>query len=341
MKKVSLVVSDYLQNNVIFDESGIHRDDIFDRFVALKLLFQKCGYDLSTDDINTVEESEFVIYSSNMPKNMPVDKDKSFIILSESEFIRPDNYDRNKHEYFNKVFTWHDEFVDGKKYIKLNYAHKFPNTITAGFNRKLCHLISANKKPPHSISNDLYSKRVDAIRWFEKYKPADFDLYGVGWDKMAFSSSKIAKLMKKVSPLNKIANALFFKEYSSYRGKVDNKKEAMQKYKFSICFENAKNIPGYITEKIFDSFFSGCIPIYWGANNIQQYIPADCYIDMRRFSSFDELYHYISGINEEQYNNFIANISKYLKSDEAIQFSSQGFAQTIVETVTGEIHDNK
>lgn len=336
MKKISLVVSDYLKSNLIFDESGIHRDDIFDRFVELRKGFNELGYDLSTDDINTIEESELVLYSSNMPEVLPIVKDKSFIILSESEFIRPDNYDTSKHESFSKIFTWHDDFVDGEKYIKLNYAHKFPDVIKSNFQtRKLCHLISANKKPPHSVVNDLYCKRVEAIRWFEQNHACDFDLFGVNWNKLTYSSNKLTKLMSKLTLLEVLVNKLFFKGYPSYKGKVDNKKEIAEGYRFSICFENAKNIPGYITEKIFDSFFAGCIPIYWGANNIQDYIPGNCYIDMRDFSSFDELYEYISNVSEDEYNDYIRNIKHYLTTDKAMQFSSKKFAQTIISTLIG------
>jgi hypothetical protein len=275
-----------------------------------------------------------------MPKELPENRQKSFIILSESEFIRPDNYDKLKHEYFNKVFTWHDDFVDNKKYIKLNYAHKFPSVIQSQFNRKLCSLISANKKPPHSIENDLYGKRVDAIRWFEQNKPEDFDLFGMNWDQISYSSDRFTRLMKRLPVVNKMFNLLCFKKFPSYKGKVDSKKKTLEKYRFSICFENAKNIPGYITEKIFDSFFAGCIPVYWGANNIQEYVPDNCYIDMRKFSSFDELYEHITSISEEQYNAYIENINQYLETDKAIQFSSQGFAQTIINTVLGDNHDH-
>jgi len=42
-------------------------------------------------------------------------------------------------------------------------------------------------------------------------------------------------------------------------------------YKFIICFENSKT-PGYVTEKIFNVFASGSIPIYDGAPNITDYI---------------------------------------------------------------------
>ena len=39
----------------------------------------------------------------------------------------------------------------------------------------------------------------------------------------------------------------------------------LQQYKFNICPENSIS-PGYVTEKLFQSLFSGCIPIYNGWN---------------------------------------------------------------------------
>lgn len=44
----------------------------------------------------------------------------------------------------------------------------------------------------------------------------------------------------------------------------DNKFKFLANYRFNLCPENSLG-EGYITEKIFDSIRSGCIPIYWGA----------------------------------------------------------------------------
>lgn len=46
----------------------------------------------------------------------------------------------------------------------------------------------------------------------------------------------------------------------------DNKREFLKLYKFNLCPENT-NFKGYVTEKIFDAIYSGCIPIYWGSEN--------------------------------------------------------------------------
>jgi hypothetical protein len=46
----------------------------------------------------------------------------------------------------------------------------------------------------------------------------------------------------------------------------DDKKIYLQQFQFNICSENAAS-PGYVTEKLFESFEAGAIPIYWGDEN--------------------------------------------------------------------------
>ena len=40
----------------------------------------------------------------------------------------------------------------------------------------------------------------------------------------------------------------------------------------------------------FDAFVAGNIPIYWGADDIEDYIPKNCFIDRRNFSNHEKLY---------------------------------------------------
>jgi len=279
-----------------------------------------------------------------MPLILPKkdDIEKSYIILSESAFIYPENYDKTKHTYFNKIFTWDDTLVDNKKYFKLNYAHKFPDSINKDLSKKekLCMLISANKNAPHTQVNDLYVKRREAIRWFERHHSEDFDLYGVGWDRYRFSGPIFIRALNRVPYLPQLFAKLIKQTYPSYKGMVDNKKEVMEKYKFSICYENAKDISGYITEKIFDSFFAGCVPIYWGADNILDYVPKECFIDKRDFDSYEELYQYIKNISDEEYLQYLVNIETYLNSEQAFQFKSEGYVESVVSVVLGDVNDN-
>lgn len=343
MKKVSLVIAKYLQKNAIFNTySELNRDDIFDKYINLKDEFIKYNYDLSTNDINSIAESDIVLYFDT-PGRLPKKENihKSYLVLVESDLIRPDNYDKNKHKFFNKIFTWHDDLVDNKKYFKLNFAHLFPKTINKDLikKEKLCMLISGNKNSPIKDKRELYSKRKEAIRWFEKNHSSDFDLYGMGWDKYRFSGVKVIRAFNRVPFVPELFAKITKESYSSYKGVVENKKEVMQKYKFSICYENAKDIPGYITEKIFDSFFAGCVPVYWGANNITDYIPKECFIDKRDFKTYEELYMFLTEMQDGEYIRYLINIENYLNSKDSLLFTGKGFAKKLVVDITGTQND--
>jgi hypothetical protein len=162
-------------------------------------------------------------------------------------------------------------------------------------------MIACNK---HSAdSRQLYSERVRAIEFFEQYAPTDFDLYGVGWDGQ---------------------------KYTTHKGSVADKQTCLQQYKFCICYENCRDCPGYVTEKIFDCLVAGCVPVYLGARNIHEYVPRECYIDRRNFASYHELYTYLHTMSEQQYQNYQQAIQTYVHSVQAQQFSSQGFIDTVV-----------
>ena len=125
--------------------------------------------------------------------------------------------------------------------------------------------------------------------------------------------------------------------FPSYRGKVVSKFETMQKYRFSICYENVRDLAGYITEKIWDSFIAGCVPIYWGASNITYYIPQDCFIDRRKFANHEELYKFIASMSESEYTAYQERIAAFLISEKAQLFSAETFAETIVNTIMKDL----
>jgi len=331
MKKVSIVVHKFYQNNRLFDLSDkiVNRDNCMHPFYILKNKFKELGYDLSTNDINSIEESVFVIYNE-MPNVLPIKKyiDKSYLLIFESELIKPDNWNKDNHQYFHRIFTWKDVIVDNKKYIKINFSQEIIKNINKDVfkKKKLCTLIAGNKIKIHPL--ELYSKRVEAIDWFEKNHRDDFDFYGIGWDKYVTTNNYVHYF------INKFKLASFFsKKYLAYKGKVENKRMTLEQYKFAICYENARDISGYITEKIFDCFFAGCIPIYWGANNIIEHIPKECFVDKREFKTYDELYNFMINMSEKTYLNYLNAIESFLNSEQAYLYSSEYFATTIINSL--------
>ncbi len=288
---------------------------------------------ITLDMVSNYKELDAIIFldyprSSKLVRdNFDLDIPK-YLVVFESILIHPDNWDLEKQKFFDKIFTWNDEIIDNKKYFKMNFSHEMPSSINKSVKKeRLCTIIAGNKQVDHPL--ELYSKRVEAIRWFEEHHPEDFDLYGIGWDEYRFSGSKIVRALNRVKPLTR----LLAEKHPSYRGSVKNKKQTLEKYKFSICYENARDIPGYITEKIFDCFFSGCVPVYWGANNISEHIPSSCFIDQRKFSSYEDLYQYIKYMPNEEYLTYLDEIECFIQSKKSYSFSAECFAKTIVDQV--------
>ncbi len=280
---------------------------------ALNLLGYECIYiynaqiaKLSNDDF----EYLILLNYTKTPKNhlLRLEKEKLVLMCFEPELVDAKNHNSSIHNLFGKVITCFDRFK-GFKYHKFFYW-PWVNTVLINkphpFNeRKLATLINGCKKNKHP--DELYSKRTDVITFFEKSKFNDFEFYGHKWDS---------------------------KKYKNYRGSIptiSGKRAILEKYRFCFCFENIKNIPGYISEKILDCLHSGCVPIYWGASNIDLYIPKNCYILREDFGSLQEIYDFIKSMPEEQYRQYLDNIKNYLSSDLAFLFSDANFVDSVLK----------
>ncbi|CAN5613171.1 glycosyltransferase family 10 [soil metagenome] len=338
MKKASLVIEEFYQANKIFDLNDPSRNRDNSMYFAARLRdeLKTRGYDLQTNDIHSPHESDLAIYVE-MPKRAdlfpkPKNKAKSSIILYESDLIRPDNWDTAKHEMFERVFTWNDDLVSRQptRYIKSNFAYKIPSGPTAVpfAKRKLCTLIAGNKSVKHPL--ELYTARRDFIRWAEKNIPGEFEYYGVGWEHSYLNGGFVHKVLRRL----KLLPYLPVRPSPSYRGKVGEKNPVLSQYRFSICFENGRDIPGYVTEKILDSLFAGCVPVYWGAPNIAAHIPANCFIDFRDFLTetdpFSALAAHMKSMTETRWNQFQMDIAAFLSGEKIRPYAAEPWAEMIV-----------
>ena len=335
MKKACLVVDPpYLDNRIFLkDNNPLNRDNCLAFFHQLQDMLAVQGIVLATQDIHDETVSDFVFYN-DIPKQLRKIDGKSVLFLWESDVIKPWNWDIDRHKPFDLIFTWNDEFVDNKRYFKFNFTHgsNFPFKTFVNKSKFAC-IISGNKSVTHPL--ELYSERERVIRWFEANKSSDFDLFGVGWGLKTFNGI--------LRPFNRIPimRRVFSEKWPSYRGPVQDKLRTLSDYKFSICFENAKNIPGYITEKLFDVMAAGTIPIYWGAPNIEYYVPKECFIDFTQFRSMDQLYDYLIKMDDVTYSKIQDEISIFLSSRQHDQFLPGPVAGSVVNVLTWYMDSNK
>ncbi len=229
-----------------------------------------------------------------------LDSKKMVLFLWEPPSVEPSSFAPETLARFSKVFTWDDDLVDNVKFFKFHYPvlRGRIDEIPSFASKKFCTLIASrlNSKYPQ----ELYSARLKTARFFED-KPDEFDLYGKNWGK---------------------------KKLKNWRGTIPDKLSVLKNYKFSICYENTQGHKGYITEKIFDCFAAGCVPVYWGAPNVTDYIPAEAFIDRRQFKDDAELYAFLKSITPEQYERYLDAAAAYLKSEKAQLFTSENFVRS-------------
>jgi hypothetical protein len=283
-----------------------------DGFHNLAHVIEEYGYKVKeTRTFKNLKNAKYIvvfdIHDHKLKKIKRLNRNKLVLFTWEPPTAVEKNYDKKLHKYFSKIYTTVDNLVDNKKYFKFYYPDKrdFHHSDIAFENKKLLCTIIGNHKSNYKFEN--YTERLNAIKFFEDFAPFDLDFYGRGWDKNNFKT---------------------------YKGVVEDlSKSILKNYKFSICYENTINIKGYITEKIFDSFAYGAIPIYLGCENVTDYIPKNCFIDKRDFKSYSELYTYLKTMPKEKYYEYLLNIQDFLKSEKANLFTSKKLISTFIEAL--------
>lgn len=323
-------------NNEIFNKRSRRKAAYL--ITARQLLFQK-NIEINTIDLALDKTTIKDIYMDlpypweltlwiRILKNIK----KNILFMAEPPNVNPFNYIQIFHLLFPKIYTWNDSIVNNRKYFKYYQPQPIATKnikikIVLFKDKKLLTIMNVNWLPflPFQLltfaTKELYSERLKAIDFFNKYYPKDFDLYGRDWNKP-----------QKFSIRQRIFGC---KNYQTYRGKFaqKDKYKILSKYKFCLCLENCE-IEGNISEKIFDCFKSGCVPIYWGAPNIASFIPQNCFIDFRRFKNYYELSEFLATIKEETYNIYIKEIRRFLSSRTFTKrWSYESFAKVFLKAI--------
>lgn len=275
---------------------------------ARTLGFKIRGYD--------IKEKDFANYANNLKSNplpykvlvwnhcfdpnseiFTLPKEKLIYFLWEPWDISPSYY-----SLFSRVYTWDDSLVDNIKFFKYYYPYLMPmrTDLPLFEDRKFCTMV-ASQWHPH---------RIQIINFFENKPQGEFEFYGF-WGYP--SKNYIGSIPGTHSGVEKTA--------------------ILKTYRFCICFENSVQFKGYVTEKIFCCFAAGCVPVYYGATNIEEYIPKNCYVDYRDFSNDEELYQHLKNMPKDIFEEYLTNIRIFLQSEKAQLFSPENFDKTFLEAI--------
>ena len=324
----------YGDNNIndLFD-SHPSKINLHAQWIALKKQLYNLGIDLVSKEFLNLKSPDLEIHLNVWKKNKC--KCPIFSILTETNYIHPYNLNIYLLKEYKHVFSWNPNLVSMGLATKIQLAHPMGKGVIDGYKKRnqLVVLFGSNRSiRGWHPKNNLYSERVKTIRWFERNAPNVFALYGKKWNMSGRLPTRFGAF------IHSIEKRLPFKysPFPSWKGVILNKQDILKNSRFSIVYENIKGLKGYITEKIFDAFVAGNVPVYWGAEDIDNYIPKECFIDRRSFISHEKLYDFLKNMSEKQYINYQKNIKNFIEN-QSEEFSCKRFAEIIsfkiVETI--------
>ncbi len=208
--------------------------------------------------------------------------------------------------------------------------------------RRFLVMINSNKRPRLYVS-ELYTERLRALEFFGRYD--EIDLFGLGWNlpPVRVGETWVPSAMRRANTrLGRVAyrviqsrDPLLSAARRVYRGAAPSKAETLGGYTFAICFENMV-LPGWITEKIFDCFFAGTIPVYWGAPDVGEWIPEECFIDMTRFRDYVELREFLRSLGPVEIVAYREAARDFVRSARFAPFSKGSFADLVRSLVLSD-----
>ena len=223
------------------------------------------------------------------------------------------------------VFGSKNKIIESKSKIKIFYTHEAVNryieykdnclqcvNLSLGFNHiehknyiRLPAWILWNFDYINLNKDNIFKKVIEINN--AKYTKTKFASLIASW---GGDGNLRNEIYNKISKIDKIyCPSKFLHNDDSLKYEFnDNKLEYLKQFKFNICPENLIE-DGYITEKLFDAFKSGCIPIWNGDKNIEpDIINKNSVLYWEKDSDNKELLKEIERLNKEEayYNNFIS-----------------------------------
>jgi alpha(1,3/1,4) fucosyltransferase len=336
---------------------------LLEPFAYLRRHLREAGVNVHTADlIDSVSASRHepkAYISFGMRGRYPQLAKRADVVLSalfafECPIVEPRLY-RALHpaqRYFRRLFSFSTPtalapFLTGE--VELlpfripQFFDEVDETLWKRRDRRFLVMVNANKVPPLTL-NELYTERLRALAHFAG--DPEVDLFGFGWDGpvLRVGDRRMPRSLRRAQhelqrrlqswrpPGDEISRAI----RSTYRGTSPDKAATLAGYTFSLCFENSI-LEGWVTEKIFDCFYSGTVPVYLGAPDIERWVPTECFVDVRRFSDYAELRSYLLDLTPAEIETFRVAARDFVRSARFRPFTKRAFAERIAQILAEDL----
>ena len=279
--------------------------------------------------VNDINSADIVVSFDASGKTLLRDLSKrdlfKVLVRLEPMIVIPENYKRKNKEIFDLIVDIGK--IKDPTINALNWPQDLsaPNLVLANRSERVVmvnsNLLSLQRRERYSLRRAAI-KRIDQI-----------DLYGYQWNQN--SKAKVLTLFRELKKFivkprfMKITGVkYYFRGYKNFLGSVENKRLVLANYKYSLIIENSSD---YLSEKIFDSFLAGCIPIYVGPSLKNYLIPSELYFQAQpNVKSIREQISYAQSVD---YQKWVQNVDIWLTSPDTYQTWSRDLFAEKLETL--------
>lgn len=260
------------------------------------------------------------------------------LVISENMHLQPNQTYQNLKRLADRVLTYWEDEVDNQHVFWLPYGldfetgRKFRKTVRGEGRPYLLGMISSWKKS--EMPGDLYTIRNRLAIQAGKILGKRMFLGGAGWATHHVYPKKWQRSLAKRFPA--FSQKMFAWPNAAYHGRVplgDAKLSALAECEFALVPENCRSLSGYITEKIFNAIFAGCIPVYQGHPDSIRRLPPDIFIPMDQFRSGRELVRFLRAMTPQEMESYRIAGQRFLEGESAKPFQAATYAQQLTTSL--------
>lgn len=267
------------------------------------------------------------------------------LVVSENMHLQPHPTYAEIKALADRVLTYWETEVNHQKVFWLPYGldfeggRNFRESLPMGKRPYLLGMINSWKKS--EIPGDLYGTRNRLALGAAKSLRGRMFLGGPGWSSHLVYRRKWQRSLAKRLP--RLAQFFFRWPNEALQGPWPGvrKLEALSRCEFALCPENCSSLSGYITEKIFNALFAGCIPIYQGHPDSTRWLPPEMFVPMERFSNGRELVKFLQGMVPGEKKKYRDAGARFLQSKSAELFDLPSYERVFLQHLKSALSQSK
>lgn len=247
-------------------------------------------------------------------------RNRRILLVCEPKIVLPENYKSKIRKEFGLIIS--RNIKDKENYLQ--HPQYWERVVPDRKKRKNA-LVIINANKISLVKGNNYGLRKICSKKFPFV-----DLYGHDWD-MKFNRKikelliAIRRNLQTATPISFASIVLWLSPNPKSLGIVESKSAVMSGYKYALIIENENT---YVSEKIFDAFFSGCIPVYVGPTINNLIIPEELYISA--LPSVEGVRKSIYKVQEIDYEKWIIRLNAWLSSTETQDYWGESAVQKVL-----------